>query len=217
MKLRERYRRLNLWNKLAFWGSVASIAGLIVAVVALALPLSSSQPKDRDQPSIELTFSPRSAVLGKVQPRLAPGDSHDAVQMDVGLKNTGDVRAIGVAVTITFRRDMNARLLDKRWRRDPQAQNYAVFLFDDPQMSVYARSGSPIGVFEVVLPRSGEAEELLAVFQVHGDFARKEGLLFYSPNSDEYRWWHTCTPNEALRRWNKEVSKWNSRRADDSP
>lgn len=33
MRLRERYRRLTLWNKVAFWGSVASITGLAVAVL----------------------------------------------------------------------------------------------------------------------------------------------------------------------------------------
>ena len=31
MTLRERYRRLTLWNKIAFWGSVASLIGLGVA------------------------------------------------------------------------------------------------------------------------------------------------------------------------------------------
>lgn len=29
MKLRERYNRLTLWNKVAFWGSIASIVGFI--------------------------------------------------------------------------------------------------------------------------------------------------------------------------------------------
>jgi hypothetical protein len=31
MKLRERYSRLSLWNKIAFWGSLCSIVALIVA------------------------------------------------------------------------------------------------------------------------------------------------------------------------------------------
>jgi hypothetical protein len=30
MRLRERYRRLTLWNKIACWGSMASILGLVV-------------------------------------------------------------------------------------------------------------------------------------------------------------------------------------------
>ncbi len=33
MRLRERYRRLTLWNKIAFWGSVSSIIALLLAIV----------------------------------------------------------------------------------------------------------------------------------------------------------------------------------------
>lgn len=35
MKLRERYRRLTFWNKIAFWGSLASLVGAIFLVVNL--------------------------------------------------------------------------------------------------------------------------------------------------------------------------------------
>jgi hypothetical protein len=34
MKLGERYRRLTLWNKIGFWGSTASIAGLVLALLS---------------------------------------------------------------------------------------------------------------------------------------------------------------------------------------
>ena len=33
MKLKERYRRLSLWNKVAFWGSIASIIAIPIGVV----------------------------------------------------------------------------------------------------------------------------------------------------------------------------------------
>lgn len=33
MRLPERYRRLTLWNKVGFWGSVASIVGIAIAVI----------------------------------------------------------------------------------------------------------------------------------------------------------------------------------------
>jgi len=33
MRLRQRYRRLTLWNKIAFWGSVASIVSLAVIFI----------------------------------------------------------------------------------------------------------------------------------------------------------------------------------------
>ncbi len=208
MKLRERYRRLNLWNRLAVWGSVASIIGLVLAIVVWVRPSSPSQFEDSDGSSIELTFSPRSAVLGKVQATLTPDGFYEPVQMDVGVKNGGDARATGVAVMLTFWRGTNVRSLDGRWRRDPQTGDYAVFFFEDPQIPLYAKSGRPFGAFQLSLPRAGEAEVLLAVFQLHGDFGRKEGLLFYSPDLDEYRWWHTDVANEAFRRWNREISKW---------
>lgn len=38
MKLRERYRRLTLWNRVAFWGSIASIISIPVAVVIWLIP-----------------------------------------------------------------------------------------------------------------------------------------------------------------------------------
>ncbi|MBN1509771.1 MAG: hypothetical protein JW955_23190 [Sedimentisphaerales bacterium] len=209
MKLRERYRRLNLWNKLAVWGSMASIAGLILTAVITMMP-SSSQPQNSGGPSIELTFSPRSAVLGKVQARLSPDGVFEPVQMDVALNNKGDTRATGVAAMITFRRGMKVRSLDGRWRQDLQTKNYGVFLFNDPQVPLYADAGCPIGAFELCLPGNGKEEELLAAFQIHGDFGQKEGLLFYSPSTDTYRCWHTNTANEAFRRWNAETPKWNS-------
>ncbi len=42
MTLLQRYRRLTLWNKVGFWGSVASIIGLVIAFVTLVLPDASS-------------------------------------------------------------------------------------------------------------------------------------------------------------------------------
>lgn len=36
MKIHQRYRRLTLWNKIAFWGSLASIIGLLFALLPVA-------------------------------------------------------------------------------------------------------------------------------------------------------------------------------------
>lgn len=35
MKLRERYKRLTLWNKIAFWGSIASVVGVVLTVYTI--------------------------------------------------------------------------------------------------------------------------------------------------------------------------------------
>jgi hypothetical protein len=38
MKLTERYHRLSLWNKIAFWGALASIAALLMGIVFYIFP-----------------------------------------------------------------------------------------------------------------------------------------------------------------------------------
>ncbi len=35
MTLRQRYRRLTLWNKVGFWGSVASLVGVLIALLTV--------------------------------------------------------------------------------------------------------------------------------------------------------------------------------------
>ena len=45
MRLTERYRRLTLWNKIQFWGALASVAGIIIAFAPYLIDkLSSSRP-----------------------------------------------------------------------------------------------------------------------------------------------------------------------------
>lgn len=38
MKLKHRYKRLGLWNKIGFWGSLASIVGTFITILLLMLP-----------------------------------------------------------------------------------------------------------------------------------------------------------------------------------
>jgi hypothetical protein len=59
MKLSERYRRLNLWNKIAFWGSVCSIVGLVLYLLALIFVKSSTAL------SVETPTAPAIAVKYK--------------------------------------------------------------------------------------------------------------------------------------------------------
>jgi len=40
MKIRDRYKKLTFWNKIAFWGSAASLVGLIVAIFLWFFPRS---------------------------------------------------------------------------------------------------------------------------------------------------------------------------------
>ncbi|HEY8995534.1 MAG TPA: hypothetical protein VIM71_12770 [Lacunisphaera sp.] len=40
MRLKERYRRLTLWNKISLWGSIASIVSIAIAIVLWRVPIS---------------------------------------------------------------------------------------------------------------------------------------------------------------------------------
>jgi len=46
LSLRQRYRQLNFWNKLAFWGSIASILALLIGIL---LPFSTPSGPDANQ------------------------------------------------------------------------------------------------------------------------------------------------------------------------
>jgi hypothetical protein len=48
MKLKERYRRLTLWNRLAAWGAVASIGGAVLTLIALLLSFASKSETTED-------------------------------------------------------------------------------------------------------------------------------------------------------------------------
>jgi len=207
MKLRERYRKLTIWNKIAFWGAATSIVGIPLAVGLWMFPVFSPTIAPAN---IEVTFSPRSAVLGKVLPRLSADGSSAPLQIEVGLKNSGGTRATGAVVALAFRPHLNAQVIAGPWRHKSGIKDYRTFVFEDHQVPVYSGSGRHIGTFQVQLPRRTAAEELLAVFQVHGDFGRKEGLLFYDRERDEYRWSHTSKPNEAFGRWNQHVVQWSA-------
>lgn len=58
MRLRERYKRLTLWNKLGTLGAVASIIGITLTVLFWAFPRSSPDavPTPAPMPDVGLTF-----------------------------------------------------------------------------------------------------------------------------------------------------------------
>ncbi len=37
MTLKQRYRQLTLWNKMGFWGAVASLVGVLIALLTVVL------------------------------------------------------------------------------------------------------------------------------------------------------------------------------------
>lgn len=70
MRFQERYRRLTLWNKVAFWGSLASIFGLLLAVATMSMQRA---PTTAPQSPTELTPTQRQnfahVLLAAPQPR----------------------------------------------------------------------------------------------------------------------------------------------------
>ncbi len=50
MKLLDRYQRLTLWNKLGVWGAIASIVGVFLTIILMALPTLRSEQSLDDTP-----------------------------------------------------------------------------------------------------------------------------------------------------------------------
>jgi hypothetical protein len=61
MKLRERYKRLTLWNKIALWGAIASILALPLGLLSLSPLIASQSQPDMLRPE---DFRLRFAVSG---------------------------------------------------------------------------------------------------------------------------------------------------------
>jgi hypothetical protein len=59
MNLINRYKRLSFWNKLAVWGSVASIVGIVAGVILWFFPLETKRSSD----GISLGSASHSAVV----------------------------------------------------------------------------------------------------------------------------------------------------------
>jgi hypothetical protein len=133
MNLRERYWRLTFWNKLAVWGSVASILGILLTAVIPMLSVTSLVARA----NIEATFFPISAVFGKVLPHLSADGSFAPLQIQMSLKNSGGARATGAVVSMSFRPHLDAQVIHGSWRSGPRQMGYRYFFFDDPQVPLY--------------------------------------------------------------------------------
>jgi hypothetical protein len=160
-------------------------------------------------PEVQAIFFPKSAVLGKVVPHLSSDGSSSPVTIYVGMKNAGGRRASGAVMTISFRKGVDARAVEGQWKQTADLSGYSHFGFEDSALPLYARSDRYVGAFQVRLPKRTDRREILAWFELHGDFVRKEGLLYYDRAADEYQAWHTATLNEASLVWNAHVTAWN--------
>ena len=62
MKLRQRYAKLTFWNKVGFWGSVASLLGLLIAGLTwLFFPSASPCAVAQQRPAVRGTRQARQA------------------------------------------------------------------------------------------------------------------------------------------------------------
>jgi hypothetical protein len=77
MRLRERYRRLTLWNRISFWGSVTSFVGLAIAFWTF---------RPSTVPSSRLTLADLSVI--------------DSTTLDVKLKNSGSDAAFITGIRV---------------------------------------------------------------------------------------------------------------------
>lgn len=72
MKLTTRYKKLSLWNKIGFWGAIASIVGLLITLGTSLLLHSGSQDDQQDGQFVEyigeITSLPESGYLDVYYP-----------------------------------------------------------------------------------------------------------------------------------------------------
>lgn len=88
MKLRERYRRLSLWNKVAFWGSVASIISIPTALLLFYI---------QDLPNKDRPY-----VFFKMARLLKPLSISEKPVVEFILSNSGQMEATGSIKDVTY-------------------------------------------------------------------------------------------------------------------
>ena len=93
MKLRERYKRLNFWNKIAFWGSIASIIAIPIAVVLWLF----QAPINRDRPHVFFKMT-------KLSKPLTVGEK---TTVEFILANSGQMEATGFISDVTYYFDVD--------------------------------------------------------------------------------------------------------------
>ena len=93
MKLRERYKKLNLWNKVAFWRSIASIFSIPTALVLWHF----QGPLNRDRPHVffKMTKFSKPLTLGQ------------RTTVEFILVNSGQMEATGFISDITYYFDVD--------------------------------------------------------------------------------------------------------------
>jgi hypothetical protein len=169
-----------------------------------------SEKSEKGKAEVEVQFLPQSFIIGKVLPKLEKDGSSAPVKVYINLSNSGTKRATGALVYLTFRPGISPRVLEGAWRRSDVVPGYAVFIFEDPQLPLYATFTRVIGKFEIKLPRESDTEELLASFFTQGDFGWSGGLIFYNRTRDEYHSWSPSNVKEATNKWNEHTAQWNA-------
>lgn len=161
-------------------------------------------------PNIEVSFFPNSSLFGHVVPTIHDDGSSEPVSFQVELTNTGRSRVMGVVMISTFRPGIEPQLIQGAWQKKDIGNGFVTFSYEDPTVALYAGPSRALGKFQIRIPPRSSSDELLALFEVHGDFQQKWGLLYYDRIGDTYRTSLSKTPDEAVRIWNEHVAKWNS-------
>ena len=194
----------NFWSrprgKLLMGVLIAIVAAPFVAFIGIKINSVISPTAD-----VEVSFSPRSAVPGKVRPQLAADGSSGPIQTDVFLENHGNLRVTGLNMSLFFRTNMLPRVIEGKLQPDNPLKGLPVFIFENTQTPLYAKSERQVGAFEISIPRKSSEEELLAMDEVHGDFGSKRGFLIYDRKNDEYITKKIKNTSDATNKWNEYV------------
>lgn len=157
MRLQERYRRLTIWNKIAFWGSVASIIALILAIAPLfrgTYQMTNPPRNMRLTPKQKVDFveTLKAATEPKEGVRLgcAGADEQACVLagdlLDLFQKAGWTVRSDGVERVRLSKPKSGVVLLKRGATTDPPPTGSGVWVLQTPSLLTVERAFKTIGI-----------------------------------------------------------------------
>lgn len=170
MTIRERYRRLTLWNKIGFWGSIASFVGLVPLVVSMLLP---SVQRDAI-----LTLGKRSALVDAFksvpEPResvrigCAAADEQACVIAGDVLDSFGKagwtISSVGVERVRLSKPRGGVVLMKRGARTDPPPPGSGVWLLQTPSLLGVETAFKTIGLHTEQMADATMPEGVIGVF-----------------------------------------------------
>lgn len=130
MKLIERHRRLSVWNKIAFWGAVASILGLFFSVgVSIFASLSGVSNNKVMSKSEKLAYAWINNFVRIDSPSF--GQVYDSVYMDYNKYSKEGIR------TVPYFSEAKFVFEDVLWENDSFIMRFTIYNNSEEKIKIY--------------------------------------------------------------------------------